>query len=101
MIRLQRCAVCGFVEYPPREFCGACLSDDLAWESAASFPGRVVARTRLHHSNEPRFRARLPLSIGLVRFDLGPVAICFLSEAAAPGDDVQVRLGVDDLMEAE
>ena len=100
MIRLQRCVVCGAVQYPPREICGACLSDDLGWESAASFAGRVIARTRLHHSNEQRFRARLPLSIGLVQFDFGPVALCFLSGAAAPGDVVRVRLGGDDLMEA-
>jgi hypothetical protein len=54
----------------------------------------------LHHSNEPRFRARLPLCVGLVKFDAGPVAVCFLSESAASGDTVQVRIGPDDLLEA-
>ena len=100
MISLQRCADCGAAQYPPREVCGACLSDQLTWESAESLPGRVLARTRLHHSNEPRFRSRLPLTCGLVRFDVGPVAVCFLAETAAPGDVVQVRIGLDDLLEA-
>jgi len=100
MIRLQRCADCGTAQYPPREVCGACLSDRVAWDSADSLPARVLARTRLHHSNEPRFRARLPLSVGLVKFDAGPSAVCFLSETAAPGDTVQVRIGTDGLLEA-
>ena len=100
MIRLQRCAACGAAQYPPREFCGACLSDRLDWETAASLPGRVLARTVLHHSNEANFRARLPLTIGLVRLEIGPVAVCFLADTVAVGDDVQVRLNTDALLEA-
>ena len=100
MIRLQRCVDCGAAQYPPREVCGACLSDRLEWQSTDSLPARVLARTLLHHSNEPRFRQRLPLTIGLVQFDAGPVAVCFLAATAAPGDAVRVRIGADDLLEA-
>jgi uncharacterized OB-fold protein len=100
MIRLQRCEDCGAAQYPPREVCAACLSDRLTWDSADSLPARVLARTKLHHSNEPRFRSRLPLIVGLVQFDAGPVAVCFLAQTAAPGDSVQVRIGADDLLEA-
>ena len=100
MIRLQRCGACGAAQYPPREFCGTCLSDALAWEEADSLPARVLARTRLHHSHEPGFRPRLPLTLGLVRFDAGPVAVCFLGEDAAPGDAVRVRFGADGLLES-
>ncbi|HEY5299589.1 MAG TPA: zinc ribbon domain-containing protein [Acetobacteraceae bacterium] len=95
MIRLQRCRSCGAAQYPPREICGVCLSDALAWETAEFLPGRVLALTILHHSNEPRFRARLPLRIGLVRLDAGPVAVCFLDERE-PGDAVSVRARDDD-----
>jgi uncharacterized OB-fold protein len=101
MIRLQRCLDCGAAQYPPREVCGHCLSDRLGWDSADSLPARVVALTVLHHSNEPRFRPNLPLTCGLVRFDAGPVAVCFLAPAARPGDAVRVRVGGDDLLEAE
>ncbi len=99
MIRLERCADCGCAQYPPRGFCASCLSDRVAWDSAEQMPARVVARTILHHSNEAAFRARLPLTLGLVRFDAGPVAVCFLVDAA-PGDAVQVTLGADGLLEA-
>jgi uncharacterized OB-fold protein len=100
MIRLQRCADCGTAQYPSREVCGACLSDRLEWESGDSLPARVLARTKLHHSNEPRFRSRLPLICGLVRFDAGPVAVCFLAETALPGDEVRVWQDANDLLEA-
>ena len=100
MIRLQRCAACGAAQYPPREFCGACLSDDVAWQEAETLPARVLARTRLHHSHEPRVRPRLPLTLGLVRFDAGPVAVCFLGDDTAPGDAIRVRFGAHGLLEA-
>ncbi len=100
MIRLQRCTDCTTAQYPPREVCGTCLSDRLTSDSADALPARVLARTRLHHSNEPHVRARLPLTVGLVRFDAGPVAVCFLSATAAPGDQVQVRINADDKLEA-
>jgi uncharacterized OB-fold protein len=100
MIRLQRCTDCGVARYPASEFCTACLSDATVWESADSLPARVVGRTRLHHSNEPGWRARLPLTCGLVRLDADPVAICFLTETAEPGDIVRVRFGSTGLLEA-
>jgi uncharacterized OB-fold protein len=100
VIRLQRCGACGAAQYPPREFCGACLSDEMTWESAKSLPARVLARTRLHHSHEPRVRPRLPLTLGLVQFEAGPVAVCFLGDDAATGDAVRVCLGADGLLEA-
>jgi uncharacterized OB-fold protein len=99
MMRLQRCADCAATQYPPREFCGRCLSDRLAWDSAEALPARVVARTVLYHSNEEEWRARLPLTLGLVRFDGGAVAVCFLSQAAV-GGAVQVHVGEDGMLHA-
>jgi uncharacterized OB-fold protein len=100
MIRLQRCAACGTAQYPPRAFCHHCLSDSIGWEEADALPGRLLARTRLHHTHEPRFRAHLPITLALVQLDAGPVAVCFLTGTAAPGDAVRVCLNEDDLLEA-
>ena len=100
MIKLQRCTACGTAQYPPREICADCLSDQLTWETTDSLPARVLACTRLHHSNEPPFRPRLPLTVGLVQFAAGPVAVCFLPPSTSPGNTVQVRIGPDDLLEA-
>ncbi len=82
---LQRCAACGHVQYPARECCEACLADDLADQPAAGARGTLIARTLLHHSNELRFGALLPLGIGLVRLDAGPIVVCFVPEALAGG----------------
>jgi len=98
MIRLQHCSDCRTVRYPASEFCGVCLSDQTIWDSADSLPGVVVARTLLHHSNEPSFRERLPFVCGLVRFAAGPVAICFLDDTAKVGGAVRVRTGPDGLL---
>jgi uncharacterized OB-fold protein len=98
MMRLQRCADCGATQYPPREFCGACLSDRLDWRSAETLSAHVLARTVLHHSNEPNWRVRLPLTLGLVQFDGGAVAVCFLSDEKVTDDKVQVGVGTDGLL---
>ena len=98
MIRLQCCKDCGKAQHPPREVCGACLSDRQVWETAEALPARILGRTRLHHSNEPGFRARLPLHCALVQFEAGPVAVCFLARPAAAGDAVRVTQDADDLL---
>ncbi len=100
MIRLQRCMDCGQAQYPPRKFCGACLSGRVSWEEADALPGCVLAVTWLHHSNESSFRARLPLKVGLVRLEVGPGVVCFVADAAVGGDAVVVRTRDDGLLAA-
>lgn len=100
MIRLQRCMECGAAQYPPREFCGGCLSQRIGWEEADALYGRVLAVTWLHHSNEASFRARLPLKVGLVRLDSGPSVVCLVADAAVAEDAVVVRTNDDGLLAA-
>ncbi|MGH7154784.1 MAG: Zn-ribbon domain-containing OB-fold protein [Acetobacteraceae bacterium] len=95
-VALQRCEACGAVQYPPREMCGSCLSDQLGWDIAATINGRLLAGTTLHHSNAPRFRSRLPMRIGLVLLDAGPVVVCFLGSDAQPDETVHLRARLDD-----
>ncbi len=95
LFAVQRCRVCGHVQYPPRACCAACLADDPAWEAAAVRPGTVLARTVLHHSHEEMFRARLPLALALVRLAEGPVVLCFAPDRPAIGNAVQVRAALD------
>jgi uncharacterized OB-fold protein len=92
---LQRCAACGNPQYPPHEFCATCLSDVMNWELLESAPGTLLARCRLHHSNASRFRPSLPLAIGLVQLDAGPIAVCFLASTRAIGARVAVHARLD------
>ena len=87
---LQVCRACGTVQYPPRELCVACLTDELEWRISDAVDGEVLAGTELHHSHDPTFRDRLPLHIGLVRLDVGPTAVCFLTDACDAGTRVRL-----------
>jgi uncharacterized OB-fold protein len=94
-LALQVCRDCGTVHYPPQEACRTCLSVRLAWRPQNG-AGELVSDTILHHSNEPYFRARLPLRVGSVRLDAGPTAIVFVHGAcAAPPTRVRVRAALD------
>lgn len=79
-ILLQRCAVCGQVQYPRRDVCGNCLSDDLP-EVAVDGRGRLIAEALLHSSLEPAIAATLPLRIGTVALDAGPHLIAMIGDA--------------------
>ncbi len=91
---LQVCADCGAVQYPPRELCGACLSERLRWEPVAD-GGMLVATTVLRHSNDLYFRERLPWRVGTVRLDAGPSAIAHVHEDCAEGGRVRLALKLD------
>ena len=90
VFRLQACAACEHVQYPPQEFCSQCLSGDLAWEEVNPL-GKVLSWTRVRASNHPFFRDRLPLHTGLVKLDCGPVMFVYLAASCLQaGRAVQV-----------
>jgi NAD(P)-dependent dehydrogenase (short-subunit alcohol dehydrogenase family)/uncharacterized OB-fold protein len=93
---LQTCLACGTVQYPPREACHRCLSVKLQWRQQPD-TGELLARTILFHSNEPYFRQRLPLSIGLIRLDCGPSVVAYLQGGSLmnPGRPVRLTLRLD------
>jgi uncharacterized OB-fold protein len=87
---LRVCRDCGTAHYPPQEACRQCLSVGLAWRPQDG-AGELISDTVLHHSNEPYFRALLPLRVGSVRLDAGPTAIAFV-HAACPAPPARVRV---------
>jgi uncharacterized OB-fold protein len=89
-LELPVCEACGTAQYPVREVCVRCLSDRLRRQPVKT-GGVILARTVLHRSMDERFAPRLPLSIGSVKLDAGPVAIAVLDGDLAPGARVQVR----------
>ena len=93
---LQQCKKCGAVQYPPRDGCVRCLSVELEWTLQPA-AGRLISETTLHHSHLPKTRSRLPLRIGLVQLQSGPVAVAFVGNSvpAAPAD-VQITVKLDD-----
>lgn len=87
---LQRCGRCHAVQYPPRERCGHCLADALAWET---IPGEatVLAISALEHSMNGWFSAHLPWRVASLKLDAGPIVFAHL---AAPDAAAGARLRV-------
>ncbi|TAL79545.1 MAG: SDR family NAD(P)-dependent oxidoreductase [Burkholderiaceae bacterium] len=91
---LQVCQECGAVQYPPREVCHQCLSDQLLWQPVAP-RGMLLALTTLHHSNDLFFRERLPWRIGTVQLESGPRAIAHVHGDCECGQPVMLTLKLD------
>ena len=96
LIAIQRCLECGRTHYPPREICPSCLCDNLGWDTAISFGGELIAESLLRHSMEDVFRDRLPIRVGLVRFDSGPTAVVFVAGGCVAGGRVTVGARLDE-----
>ncbi len=91
---LQVCPQCRTVQYPPREVCGHCLSDRLAWQAVSPL-GTLLASTVLHHSNDLYFRERLPWRIGTVHLAAGPAIVAHVHGDCVDGDAVRLALKLD------
>lgn len=94
-LSLQVCGNCRTVQYPSRDACRRCLSDDLHWRPQDD-SGTLLSETMLHHSYEPDFKEYLPLRLGLVALDSGPSAIVYLhTDVTAAPAAVRVHATVD------
>ena len=91
---LQHCAECAIVQYPPRSVCTACLSHRLEWREVSG-AGDLIAATVLHHSNELYYRERVPIRLGTVKLDAGPVALAHLHRDCVAPSRVRVRAHLD------
>ena len=97
---LPQCEDCGAIQYPPRECCAKCFSGNLRWSAAAPH-GTLLARTSIKHSNEPYFRSRLPVEIGSVQLDSGPVVIVMVDDdSLVPGARVRIVARLDAVRQA-
>ena len=91
---LQHCFECATVQYPPRSVCMTCLSHRLEWREVDG-AGDLIAGTVLHHSNELYYRERVPLRLGTIKLDAGPVALAHLHGDCVAPSRVRVRAHLD------
>lgn len=92
--KLQVCLSCQAVQYPPREVCHQCLSEDLHWQPVDP-TGTLLASTTLEHSNDLYFRERLPWRIGTVQMKAGPSVVAHVHGDCNDGDTVRLSLKLD------
>ena len=90
LFKLQVCSSCSKVQYPPQEFCSHCLADKLSWEQVSPV-GKVLSWTITHASTNRFFKGILPVHVGMVKLDCGPVMIAYLAASCLQtGSRVQV-----------
>ena len=94
-LMLQTCPDCGYVQYPFQEICRRCLGGSPAPKEQPG-GGILQAATELHASIDEFLRGYLPLRIGSIKLDCGPVVIAYLEESCtARTRRVRVTAGVD------
>ena len=88
-LRLQRCADCGTVRFPPRPRCHECRSAAATWE-VMSGRGVVHTFTICHPPVLPAYADRVPYNVVVVELDEGPFIVSNLIDG-----EPEVGLPVD------
>lgn len=70
-LRMQRCAGCGHVRFPPGPACPRCLSAEASWD-LMSGRGRVWSWTVFHQLYYAGFKDELPYNVALIELEEGP-----------------------------
>ena len=93
-LRLQHCAECGALQYPPRDACAKCWSAELAWREIEP-AGSLIVDTTLDASTNVYFRERMPWRMGAVKLDGGPVVVTHVHNDVRTGDHVRLIARTD------
>lgn len=92
-LRVQRCAACGFLRYPPAPWCPSCLDEGAEW-IPLSGRGTILSRLIFHQGYHPAWKERLPYNVVLVQLEEGPRMISNVAplseQGFAVGDAVEV-----------
>ena len=90
-LRLQRCASCGKVYFPPRSFCPTCASREIG-VFAASGKGRLYSYV-IHHRPVPGFTP--PYAIAVVELDEGPRMMTNIVECSQTPEALVLDMAVE------
>lgn len=66
--RLQHCAPCDLLRYPPTTACPWCANPEATWRSVEP-KGTLYSYGEVHHAIQPSFRAHTPYLLLLVELD--------------------------------
>ena len=90
-LRIQRCTSCEQAYFPPRPFCPACSSRDVAVEVAS---GRAALHSYvIHHRDTPGFEA--PYAIAVVELEEGPRMMSNIVECDQTPEALQIDMALE------
>lgn len=90
-LRMQHCAACSAVQFPPRARCIACGAQRLDWRAIAP-RGVVYSHTVVHRAPGAAFRDRVPYVVALV--DLAPGARLMVNVVDCAPESVTIGMRV-------
>jgi uncharacterized OB-fold protein len=91
-LRLQKCAGCGKVWYPPSPLCPACWSREFTWERLSG-RGRVNSWAVFHQSYFRGYDDELPYNVAEVELEEGPRLLTNL--VGVKNDEIRAGMPVE------
>lgn len=95
-LRMQRCADCGWVRFPPALLCPRCLSERAEW-APMSGRGTVFSWVVVHQSQHPAFNPDAPYNVAVIELDEGPRLHTNLLDCAL--DEIRIGMRVEVVFE--
>ncbi len=90
-IQMPVCNQCGHIQYPEREICKKCLSDQIATQDVDA-TGTVIAKVTLAHSLDTLFKGNLPWPIASILLNSNVSIIAHLkSDDLQANDPVKIQ----------
>lgn len=94
-LRIQRCADCGALRFPPRPMCPRCRSLDSDWRTVSG-RGTVYSFVVCHPPVLPAFRERVPFPVVLVELEEDPkLRLVGNLVGDPPAQDLRIGLPVE------
>jgi hypothetical protein len=90
-LSFQRCAVCGYLRWPPAALCPECWSPRAEWEPVSP-DGEVWSFGVYERAFSPAFEDDIPYVVALVQLDAGPRLIGDVVDVAPPEVAVGMRV---------
>ncbi|HKV55320.1 MAG TPA: OB-fold domain-containing protein [Candidatus Binataceae bacterium] len=90
---LQRCSGCGYYNHPPRNFCDACLSQDLRFEPVSG-RGTIYTFTVMHQRDVAGFENESPFINIVVELAEQPMLLMVSNLAISERERVRIGAAV-------
>ena len=91
---LQRCSVCGRMQYPPVATCGNCGAENsLEWVEVSG-RGKILGSITVHDTRLVSLQAETPLNVAVIALEDDPDIKFFSNLPGIPVDEVPVGASV-------
>ncbi len=91
-LRMQKCARCGHIRFPPSIICPACHSMDAEW-TKLSGKGKVYSFVIFDRAYHESYKDDIPYVVAIIQLDEGPRMESNITDCSV--DDVKIDMPVE------